>query len=213
VSIPRKEIKASDLRPISRRDPTRPRSPSFCPRQPIWPASHATQTRYFAPRTTKTAVFNIAQTHLVCADRVCGCGCSGFAANVISGFPAAPNCRFQLPFSHRTLSGIWARIHATNRLASDCLTGRRKSCVVTNIGRLGDVICFRVSPLVVALAATTMLTSAALAAEQTGKASATDAVKPSVATQTANQDLGKLSADGFKAFRDVRLARLPPVPM
>jgi len=67
---------------------------------------------------------------------------------------------------------------------------------------------FRVSRLVVALAATTMLTSAALAAEQTGKASATEAVKPSAATQTANQDFGKLSADGFKAFRDVRLARL-----
>ena len=67
---------------------------------------------------------------------------------------------------------------------------------------------FRVSPLVVALAATTMLTSAALAAEQTGKVSATDAVKPSAATQTADQDFGKLSADGFKAFRDVRLARL-----
>lgn len=67
---------------------------------------------------------------------------------------------------------------------------------------------FRVSPLVVALAATTMLTCAALAAEQTGRASATDAVKPSAATQTANQDFGKLSADGLKAFRDVRLARL-----
>lgn len=66
---------------------------------------------------------------------------------------------------------------------------------------------FRVSPLVVAFAATTMLTSAALAAEQSGKASATEA-KPSAATQTANQDFGKLSSDGSKAFRDVRLARL-----
>lgn len=66
----------------------------------------------------------------------------------------------------------------------------------------------RMSPLVVALAATTMLTSAAFAAEQASKNSASDMAKPSAATQTANQDFGKLSADGLKAFRDVRMARL-----
>lgn len=66
----------------------------------------------------------------------------------------------------------------------------------------------KVRPIIIALAATTALTSAAMAADQTGKPSATDLAKPSAATQTANQDFGKLSADGVKAFRDVRLARL-----
>jgi len=66
----------------------------------------------------------------------------------------------------------------------------------------------KISPLVVALAASTMLTTAALSAEQPGKTSAVDASKPSAATQADNQDFRKLSADGLKAFRDVRLARL-----
>ena len=66
----------------------------------------------------------------------------------------------------------------------------------------------RFGPLVVALAASTMLTTAAFSAEQSGKTPAPDASKPSAATQADNQDFRKLSADGWKAFRDVRLARL-----
>lgn len=67
---------------------------------------------------------------------------------------------------------------------------------------------FNVRPLIVALAATTALTGAAMAAEQSEKTSGADTATPPVATQTANKDFGKLSADGVKAFRDVRLARL-----
>jgi len=65
----------------------------------------------------------------------------------------------------------------------------------------------RVRPLVVALAASTMLTTAAFSAEQSGKTSGVD-TKPSAATQADNQDFRKLSTDGLKAFRDVHLARL-----
>jgi hypothetical protein len=67
---------------------------------------------------------------------------------------------------------------------------------------------FRARPFVVVLAATTMLTTAGMAAEQTGKPSASDTAKPSAASQTANKDFDKLSVDGAKAFRNVRLARL-----
>lgn len=66
----------------------------------------------------------------------------------------------------------------------------------------------RVGPLVVALAASTMFTSAAFSAEQAGKTSVVDASKPSAATQADNKDFRKLSADGLKALRDVRRARL-----
>jgi hypothetical protein len=66
----------------------------------------------------------------------------------------------------------------------------------------------RTRSIVVALAASTVLTSVAFAAEQPGKPAATDTAKPSQAAQTADKDFGKLSADGLKAFRDVRIARL-----
>jgi YfdX protein len=66
----------------------------------------------------------------------------------------------------------------------------------------------RIRPIVVALAASTMLTSAAFAAEQSGNAAAADAAKPPMAAQTANKDFNKLSADGLKALRDVHVARL-----
>jgi hypothetical protein len=65
----------------------------------------------------------------------------------------------------------------------------------------------KISPLVVALAASTILTSAAFA-EQAEKAPAAKASMPSAATQTTNKAFSKLSADGLKAFREVRLARL-----
>jgi hypothetical protein len=66
----------------------------------------------------------------------------------------------------------------------------------------------RARPIVLALAASTMLTSVAFAAEQSGRAAAPDAAKPTPAQQAADKDFGKLSADGLKAFREVRLARL-----
>ena len=68
---------------------------------------------------------------------------------------------------------------------------------------------FRMKLLAVALATTAMLGScAALAAEQPNAGSAPTANQPTAATQNANKELGKLSADGRKAFQDVRLARL-----
>jgi YfdX protein len=66
----------------------------------------------------------------------------------------------------------------------------------------------RARPIVVALAASTMLTSVALAADQSGKTANTDTANSSAAQQMAEKDFGKLSADGSKAFREVRLARL-----
>jgi len=66
----------------------------------------------------------------------------------------------------------------------------------------------RARPIVVALAASAVLTSVAFAAEQSGTATAPDTASPTPAQQTAENDFGKLSADGLKAFRDVRLARL-----
>ena len=67
----------------------------------------------------------------------------------------------------------------------------------------------RMKSLAVALATTAMLGSGvALAAEQPNAGSAAGATQPMAATQSANKKLGKLSADGRKAFQDVRLARL-----
>jgi hypothetical protein len=63
--------------------------------------------------------------------------------------------------------------------------------------------------LAVALATTAILGScAALAAEQPNAGAAATTNQPTAATQNANKELGKLSADGRKAFQDVRLARL-----
>ena len=67
----------------------------------------------------------------------------------------------------------------------------------------------RMKSLAVALATTAMLGScAAFAAEQPNATSAATANQPAGATQTANKELGKLSADGRKAFQEVRLARI-----
>jgi YfdX protein len=67
----------------------------------------------------------------------------------------------------------------------------------------------RMKSLAVALATTAMLGSGvALAAEQPNAGSAAGATQPMAATQNANKELGKLSADGRKAFQEVRLARL-----
>jgi hypothetical protein len=81
-------------------------------------------------------------------------------------------------------------------------------CVVTITVQHRRNNMLKIGPLVVALAASTMLTTAAFSAEQSGKTSAVDTSKPSAAAQADNQDFRKLSADGLKAFRDVRLARL-----
>ena len=68
---------------------------------------------------------------------------------------------------------------------------------------------FRMKSLAVALATTAMLGScAALAAEQPKVGSAAGTTQPTAVTQDAKSELGKLSADGRKAFQDVRLARL-----
>ena len=68
---------------------------------------------------------------------------------------------------------------------------------------------FRMKSLAVALATTAILGSgAALAAEQSKVGSAAGTTQPTAVTQDANKELGKLSADGRKAFHDVRLARL-----
>ena len=68
---------------------------------------------------------------------------------------------------------------------------------------------FRMKSLAVALATTAMFGScAALAAEQPNAGSAATANQPTAATQKVDNELGKLSADGRKAFQDVRLARL-----
>jgi hypothetical protein len=68
---------------------------------------------------------------------------------------------------------------------------------------------FRMKSLAVALATTAILgSSAALAAEQPNAGSAATTNQPTAAIQNANKELGKLSADGRKAFQDVRLARL-----
>lgn len=74
---------------------------------------------------------------------------------------------------------------------------------------------FRMKSLAVALATTAILGScAALAAEQPNAGSAATTNQPmaaastTAATQNANKELGKLSADGRKAFQEVRLARL-----
>lgn len=68
----------------------------------------------------------------------------------------------------------------------------------------------RMKSLAIALATTAILGScaAALAAEQPKAGSTATANQPTAATQNANKELGKLSADGRKAFQDVRLARL-----
>jgi hypothetical protein len=67
----------------------------------------------------------------------------------------------------------------------------------------------RMKSLAVALATTAILGSgAALAAEQPKVGSAAGTTEPTAVTQNANKELGKLSADGRKAFHDVRLARL-----
>jgi hypothetical protein len=63
--------------------------------------------------------------------------------------------------------------------------------------------------LAVALATTAVLGScAALAAEQPNAGSAATTNQAADATQNANKEFGKLSADGRKAFQNVRLARL-----
>jgi hypothetical protein len=68
---------------------------------------------------------------------------------------------------------------------------------------------FKMKSLAVALATTAILGScAALAAEQPGGSPAASTTQPTAVTQNANKELGKLSADGRKAFQDVRLARL-----
>jgi hypothetical protein len=68
---------------------------------------------------------------------------------------------------------------------------------------------FRMKSLAVAMATTAMLGSgAALAAEQPKMGPAAATTQPTAATQDANKEFGKLSADGRKAFQDVRLARL-----
>lgn len=68
---------------------------------------------------------------------------------------------------------------------------------------------FRMKSLAVALATTAMFGScSALAAEQPNAASTANANQPVAATQNTNKEFGKLSADGRKAFQDVRLARL-----
>ena len=67
----------------------------------------------------------------------------------------------------------------------------------------------RMKSLAVALATTAILGScAALAAEQPTAGSAAGMTQPTAAPQDANKELGKLSADGRKAFQDVHLARL-----
>ena len=67
---------------------------------------------------------------------------------------------------------------------------------------------FMTRPLAVALATTAILaSSAALAADQPNKSSAATATQPTAATQATAKELGKLSADGRKAFLDVRRAR------
>jgi hypothetical protein len=64
-------------------------------------------------------------------------------------------------------------------------------------------------PLAVAFAITAILaSSAAFAADQPNKSSAATATQPMAMNQATAKELGKLSADGLKAFRDVRLARL-----
>jgi hypothetical protein len=68
---------------------------------------------------------------------------------------------------------------------------------------------FRMKSLAVALATTAILGScAALAAEQPNTGAAATSSQPTAATQNANKELGKISADGRKAFQDVRLARV-----
>ena len=62
--------------------------------------------------------------------------------------------------------------------------------------------------LVGALATMSMFGSVALAAEQTNKNAASEISKPSAANMKAEKDFGNLSADGQKAFQDIRLARL-----
>jgi YfdX protein len=67
---------------------------------------------------------------------------------------------------------------------------------------------FRMKSLAVALATTAILGScAAMAAEQPQAGSAAGMTQPTAATQNANKELGKLSAEGRKAFEEVRLAR------
>jgi hypothetical protein len=67
----------------------------------------------------------------------------------------------------------------------------------------------RMKSLAVALATTAILGSgAALAAEQPNGVLAAGTAQPTAVTQNADKKLGKLSADGRKAFQDVRLARL-----
>jgi len=67
----------------------------------------------------------------------------------------------------------------------------------------------RMKSLAVALATTAILGSgAALAAEQTNGGSTAGATQPAAVTKNTDKELGKLSADGRKAFQDVRLARL-----
>jgi hypothetical protein len=67
---------------------------------------------------------------------------------------------------------------------------------------------FRIKSLALTLATTAILGScAALAAEQPNAGSAAGMTQPTAVTQNADNELGKLSADGRKAFQDVRLAR------
>ena len=63
--------------------------------------------------------------------------------------------------------------------------------------------------LAVAFATTAILGScAAFAAEKPNAASSVNADQPGAAAQNTNMEFAKLSADGRKAFQDVRLARL-----
>jgi hypothetical protein len=78
-----------------------------------------------------------------------------------------PNCR---SLTERSAE-IWTGIHATNRLVRGLSYRSTQILRRDHHSHTGRRNMFRVSPLVVALAATTMLTSAALAAEQTGKSS------------------------------------------
>jgi hypothetical protein len=62
---------------------------------------------------------------------------------------------------------------------------------------------------IVALATTALVSSMAFAAEQPTKPIPTEQSAKSISSeQAAEQDFGKLSADGLKAFRDVRMTRL-----
>ena len=67
---------------------------------------------------------------------------------------------------------------------------------------------FRMKSLAVALATTAILGSCAALAADPKMGPAAGVTQPTAAEQDANKEFGKLSADGRRAFQDVRLARL-----